>query len=158
MSRCKGNRKKSRPERFDIPTPPMPADDLVGLAYEPANEHRGMNQYEKDYFDEILKPGLISGKYAYTKYESITLRLADRTTYTPDWYVIRSDGVVEFHEVKGGLTREDAWVKLKVAADQYPHPFYKCHRGKRSEPWTITPIGARSKASMDDTKEPKCRA
>lgn len=54
------------------------------------------------------------------RYEPIKLRLADRTYYTPDFLVIRGDGAVVFHEVKGGFWEDDARVKIKVAAETYP--------------------------------------
>jgi hypothetical protein len=34
--------------------------------------------------------------------------------------VIGKDDVVEFHEVKGGFWRDDAKVKIRVAAAMYP--------------------------------------
>ena len=51
-------------------------------------------------------------------FESVKLRLADNTWYTPDFFVICEDHF-EVHEVKG-FWREDARVKWKVAAEQYP--------------------------------------
>jgi hypothetical protein len=50
--------------------------------------------------------------------QSIKFRLAGRTWYTPDFMVI-SRGWLVFVEVKGFM-RDDAAVKLKVAADMYP--------------------------------------
>lgn len=44
------------------------------------------------------------------------------TFYTPDFAVMRADGALEVHEVKGFWT-DDARVKIKVAADQYPMRF-----------------------------------
>ena len=59
------------------------------------------------------------------RFEAIKLRLADQTTYTPDFQVVTLEGNVEFHEVKGGFIREDAWIKLKIAAELYPE--FKFH-------------------------------
>jgi hypothetical protein len=50
--------------------------------------------------------------------QSIKFRLAGRTWYTPDFMVI-SRGWLVFVEVKGFM-RDDAAVKLKVAAEMYP--------------------------------------
>ena len=52
-------------------------------------------------------------------FERIKLKLADKTFYTPDFYVLKKDGQLEMHEVKGFM-RDDAAVKLKVAAAQFP--------------------------------------
>lgn len=73
------------------------------------------------------------------RYESVKLRLADRTWYTPDFEVVRSDGCVEYHEVKGFM-RDDAAVKIKVAAEQYPERAFVLVQRKKSE-WIITTIG-----------------
>jgi hypothetical protein len=60
------------------------------------------------------------------QYEKITFKLAPRTTLTIDFLVVKSDLTLEFHEVKGGKktgkfhVEEDAWVKLKMSAQQFP--------------------------------------
>lgn len=51
-------------------------------------------------------------------FERVQFRLAQRTTYTPDFMVIQANGLVEFHEVKG-FWEDDARVKIKVAAQMY---------------------------------------
>jgi hypothetical protein len=45
--------------------------------------------------------------------------LGDDTRYTPDFMVIKNDGTIEFHEVKGFM-RPAARVKIKVAARMFP--------------------------------------
>lgn len=52
-------------------------------------------------------------------FEQIKLRLADKTFYTPDFWSLDDDDVLLFSEVKG-FWEEDARVKIKVAAEQYP--------------------------------------
>ncbi|HDY7061951.1 MAG: DUF1064 domain-containing protein [Klebsiella pneumoniae] len=59
------------------------------------------------------------GEIAWFRFEGIKLRLADNTFYTPDFAVMLANGQMELHEVKGFWT-DDARVKTKVAADQYP--------------------------------------
>ncbi|HHO0199157.1 TPA: DUF1064 domain-containing protein [Klebsiella quasipneumoniae] len=59
------------------------------------------------------------GEIAWFRFEGIKLRLADNTFYTPDFAVMLANGQMELHEVKGVWT-DDARVKTKVAADQYP--------------------------------------
>jgi hypothetical protein len=65
-------------------------------------------------------------------FERIKLRLADRTFYTPDFDVMRLDGRLEFHEVKG-VWRDDARVKIKVAAAQYPFRFIAVSKRKKRD-------------------------
>jgi hypothetical protein len=52
-------------------------------------------------------------------FEQITLKLAHDTRYTPDFWVQEDDGTITFVECKG-FWREDAKVKIKVAAEMYP--------------------------------------
>lgn len=53
------------------------------------------------------------------RFEAVKLRLAEKTFYTPDFMVVRFDDSICFVEVKG-FWRDDARVKIKVAAEQYP--------------------------------------
>lgn len=76
-----------------------------------------MNKTEKRYADELdlqLKAGLIE----WWGFESVKLKLANATFYTPDFMVLGCDGVIEFRETKG-FWQDDARVKIKVAASQY---------------------------------------
>ena len=86
-----------------------------------------MNKTEAAYarrLDDLKAQGLVM-KYWF---ESIKLRLADNTWYTPDFGVITTvDCLVEMHEVKPYYKstgkpgwRYDARVNWKVAADLYP--------------------------------------
>ena len=80
-----------------------------------------LNKTEQEYKQhlELLKS---AGEVQLIRFEGLKLRLADNTFYTPDFMVLAADGVVECHEVKGFWT-DDARVKIKVAADQYPFRF-----------------------------------
>ena len=59
------------------------------------------------------------GQVAWYAFEPVSWKLAKNTTYTPDFLVLQDDGSVECHEVKG-YWRDDARVKIKVAARQFP--------------------------------------
>ncbi len=63
-----------------------------------------------------------AGEVAWFVFEGVKLRLADNTFYTPDFAVLRVDGAIEMHEVKGHW-QDDARVKIKVAADRFPFRF-----------------------------------
>lgn len=69
-----------------------------------------------------LEARKIAGEIVWHRFEAVKLRLADNTFYSPDFAVMRADGVLEMHEVKG-FWQDDARVKIKVAAAQYPFRF-----------------------------------
>jgi hypothetical protein len=80
-----------------------------------------MNGTEQEYANhlELLKR---DGEVVWYKFEGLKLRLADNTFYRPDFIVMRSNGLIECHEVKGHW-QDDARVKIKIAADIYPFRF-----------------------------------
>ncbi|MCZ4064110.1 DUF1064 domain-containing protein [Oxalobacter aliiformigenes] len=90
-----------------------------------------MNKTEAEYAEhlEILKR---TGEIAWYRFEGMKFRLADNTFYTPDFAVMRPDGELEMHEVKG-FWRDDARVKIKVAADIYPVEFVAVKKKTRRE-------------------------
>jgi len=73
-------------------------------------------------------------------FEPVKFRLADRTWYTPDFLVMYGDGTIEVHEVKG-FWRDDARVKIKVAAEMYPFRFVAASR--EGNGWAYERIGRR---------------
>lgn len=78
------------------------------------------NKWESDYERDVLFILLKAGEIRAYHYEGLKLRLANNTTYTPDWFVVYP-GHFELHEVKGGFWRDDARVKIKVAAEMFPY-------------------------------------
>lgn len=80
-----------------------------------------MNKTESEYAN-FLKSQVIAGSIQSYIFEGYTLKLANDTRYTPDFMVLTNDGVMQFHEVKGYWT-DDAKVKVKVAAEKFPHQF-----------------------------------
>jgi hypothetical protein len=78
---------------------------------------------------EAMKQG---GEILWYKFEGMKFRLADSTFYTPDFAVMRSDGVLEMHEVKGYML-EDANVKIKVASSMYPIRFLAIYARPKKE-------------------------
>ncbi len=73
-------------------------------------------------YESYLTGMLYLGEVMWFRFEGVKLRLADNTFYTPDFAVMRADGQLEMHEVKG-FWEDDARVKIKVAAEQYPFRF-----------------------------------
>jgi hypothetical protein len=73
-------------------------------------------------YESALQARQIAGEVVWYRFEGVKLRLADNTFYTPDFAVMLANGQFELHEVKG-FWADDARVKIKVAADQYPFRF-----------------------------------
>lgn len=98
-----------------------------------------MNKTEAAYaFDlEIRKR---AGEIAWFHFEGITFKLAPDTRYTPDFAVMLANGEMEMHETKGFM-REDAAVKLKVAAAMYPFRFFLIVREKGGG-WNVKEIAS----------------
>ncbi len=63
-----------------------------------------------------------AGEIVYFAFESIKLKLADKTYLTPDFMVQLADNTLESHEVKGHW-EDDARVKSKLAAKHHPFRF-----------------------------------
>lgn len=84
--------------------------------------HGEMNKLEAAYAAELERRKR-AGEVERWLYEAVKLRLADRTFYTPDFFVVLPDGEVQVHEAKGFM-QDDAAVKLKVAAATFPFAFY----------------------------------
>jgi len=81
-----------------------------------------MNKTEGEYA-ERLELQKAAGDVLWYRFEGLKLRLGDNSFYTPDFVVLTGDGFIECHEVKGGLWRDDARTKIKVAAGMYPFRF-----------------------------------
>lgn len=86
------------------------------------------------------------GDVLWVKFEGIKLRLADNTFLTPDFAVMRGDGQIELHDVKGFMT-DDANVKMKVAAGIYPFQFFIIRKAKVG--WTMTGVSRATKESAN---------
>jgi len=69
------------------------------------------------------------GQVLWFRFEGVKLRLADNTFYTPDFAVMVAGGALEMHEFKGFM-EEDANVKIKTAASQYPFTFRLVRKAK----------------------------
>ncbi|MBB2928370.1 DUF1064 domain-containing protein [Paraburkholderia silvatlantica] len=121
---------------LESPALPPLAPELASMVGDARAVHRQlgrmgggkMNKSEAAYaqYLEALKS---VGKVLWFRFEGIKLRLADNTFYTPDFAVIVASGALELHEFKGFM-EEDANVKLKAAAAQYPFAFRLVRKAK----------------------------
>lgn len=75
------------------------------------------NSLEQEYEQHLMQLQA-QGRVLWFEFEPMTLKLADRTTYTPDFLVQMADRTLELHEVKGRWM-DDARVKIKIAADVF---------------------------------------
>jgi hypothetical protein len=105
----------------------------------PAAHGKRMTNLEQRYaryLDLQLKAHLIAS----WSFEAIRLKLAPLTTYTPDFWVAMPDGKVQLHEVKGPYFADDAKVKLKIAAANYPLFEFFLVRENSDCSWQLWPI------------------
>jgi hypothetical protein len=86
----------------------------------PGPMDRYASKLERRYAETVLAVLKYDHKIHDWWYEGIKLRLAENCFYTPDFLIQYTDGELQFHETKGGFWREDARVKIKVAATMYP--------------------------------------
>ncbi|AZW14225.1 DUF1064 domain-containing protein [Bordetella bronchiseptica] len=96
-----------------------------------------MNKTEQAYAAYLAQLQAVGG-ILWHKFEGVKLRLADNTFFSPDFAVMRPDGQIELHEVKG-FWQDDARVKIKVAADMYPFKFLaiKARAKKNGGGWEV---------------------
>lgn len=103
-----------------------------------------MNKTEAAYAADLARRGLR------WRYDTMPLRLADRTFYHADFVVYQHDGTIEYHEVKGSHWEDDARVKIKVAAEMYDEfAFYGVTRDRKTGLWVYEPFGAAAKEMMN---------
>lgn len=115
--------------------PLLPSEPSKRLA--PGETKAGVMNKTEGAFAQGLEYQKRVGQIRRYWYESIRLRLAKRTTYTPDFVAERVDGKLIVYETKGRFIREDAMAKFKIAAEMYPcFEFYLCVLDKGK--WTVT--------------------
>lgn len=86
-------------------------------------------------YAQYLEGLLYAGEILLWMFERVRLTLAGRTTYLPDFFVVRADGAAEFHETKG-FWRDDARAKIKIAAQEFPcFGFVAVQRNKNTGAW-----------------------
>ncbi len=91
-----------------------------------------MNKTETAYA-LVLEAQRMAGELAWWRFQEYKLRLADQTYYTPDFAIGGIGGEIGFDEVKG-FWRDDARVKFKVAANQFPwHQFRAVQKATKRE-------------------------
>lgn len=95
------------------------------------------NKLEQRHRDTVIEAGIRSGEYVEAFYECLTFAIQhddQRISYTPDWVILRTDGEIECHEVKGGVWRGDSRIRFKLAAGKYPWLTWKSYLYSGSRP------------------------
>lgn len=95
-----------------------------------------MNRTEQRYAD-LLQVRLLAGEILWWAYEPWKFKLASLCFLTPDFGVMRPDGTLECHEVKGGWIEEDAMIKLKTLGELHPFVVILAQQKKVSEPFVL---------------------
>lgn len=120
--------------------------NVHGRSYRNAPKAGRMNKTEAAYA-EHLEQMKRAGYVREYKYGSLSLRLADRTWYRPDFFVVANDPAspsvcrFEIREVKGHW-EDDARAKFKIAAEQYPVFLFVAVRRDRGEFRVIETLNA----------------
>ena len=83
-----------------------------------------MNKTEAAYA-QTLELRKRAGEIIWYAFDAINLRLAEKTHYRGDFFVMLASGELQVHEVKGARSvfADDAKVKVKVAASLFPFKF-----------------------------------
>ncbi len=96
-----------------------------------------MNKTEAEY-GMMIHAEWHKGAVLWWGFEQVTLKIGPNCRYNPDFVLMRSNGQIEFHEVKGGFIRDDSMVKLKAAAEKFPFVFKLAQ--KKNGRWTVEEI------------------
>lgn len=92
----------------------------------PSTDEQKLNRTERAYLAYLRARGL-----SWIGVQNITLKLADDCRLTCDFCYINSEGRLTLVDTKGGFWREDAKIKIKVAARQFPFiTFIVAHKEK----------------------------
>jgi hypothetical protein len=116
---------RRNPHVFKVNGSPSPEKPVLpqpeAMMSQPAESHdvAKLNKIERAFWDH-LNAGNKLGLYWYVGAQNITLKLADDCRYTPDFVTVSAHGGrLIAYEVKG-FWRDDAKVKIKVAARLFP--------------------------------------
>jgi len=120
-----------------LPSKPLISNPsaITSLSVSQSNDELKLNKTEAQYY-RFLK--LL--RHQFVGVQCMTLKLGDDCRYTADFLVLNQEGKLEAHEVKGFM-REDALVKLKVAARMYRFINFFLVKKTKTE-WDIKPVKA----------------
>lgn len=126
---------------FELKVGPGVWGKPVGLDTSLIRQRRRKGSKTQDAFAEFLKSTVRPGVEILE--EKITVELANGVRFTPDFCLIGAGASAHltFYEVKGGYAREDAKIKLKIAARVFPSfAWFLAHRKGRASSWSISRV------------------
>jgi hypothetical protein len=103
---------------------------FTNLVLTKSTDEEKLNKLERDWLRQLR----LTHPEQNIGIQSITLKLANDTRYTPDFWTIDPNGQLMFWECKG-FFRDDAKVKIKVAARQFLHFRFILVRKEKGQ-WT----------------------
>lgn len=116
------------PSRMDVIS-----EQSMPAVLAPEEKEPAMNRLESAFWGCLQR-----APYKRVYHEPFKLRLAGRTFYRVDFAAVDANGVWSLFETKGYM-RDDASVKIKVAASLYPgFVFWLVHRPKKI--WTMRAV------------------
>lgn len=102
-----------RHNSIDVPQQKKEEDQIVTI--KPTTDEEKLNKTERAYLGYLRRlEGIV-----WIGIQNITLKLADDCRFTPDFATLNDKGELTLVDVKG-FQREDALIKAKVAARQFP--------------------------------------
>jgi hypothetical protein len=110
--------KKAKAERQqppEMPIPPVAPYRAMNVGVDEIALD-GLNKTERRYL-EILRQ---REELVWIGVHTFRLRMAANTHYTPDFATLDKDGLFTMIDTKGEFTREDAQLKIKLAARMFP--------------------------------------
>lgn len=112
------------------------ADDRIKLVDKISNP----NKWEERYCEEWLDPLTLEGQLLWFEFEPFKIELAYRCTLTVDYFSFSRNGFIFADDIKGFL-RDDANVKIKVAARMFPHITFR-FAALKGRQWTWKEVRA----------------
>lgn len=85
-----------------------------GMVVKKSTDVENLNKLETAWYEIMKRRGFV-----WLGVQNITIKLADRCRYTPDFSAVTQEGRFHFYETKGFM-RDDANVKIKTAARLFP--------------------------------------
>jgi hypothetical protein len=99
-------------------------------------ERKGPNKWEAEFAACILETAVGVGVIDSFEYEPVTFLIGFDCRYTPDFGAKKNGEFVAFYEVKGFM-RDDARVKLAVAASLFPQFSFLLGRRGNDKGWRV---------------------
>lgn len=109
------NARVANPAMSQVPATENAITRQIDLSSRPNTDEEKLNKTERAYLWHLRKLNVPN-----LRIQQMILKLADDCRLTVDFTYVNANGRLVFVDVKGGFWREDAKIKIKVAARMYP--------------------------------------